>query len=29
VARATNGITIRRPIADVFAVLTDVEQTGK
>ena len=28
-ARARNGITIRRPIADVFAVLTDVEQTGK
>jgi uncharacterized protein YndB with AHSA1/START domain len=25
---ATNRITIRRPIEDVFAVLTDVEQTG-
>jgi uncharacterized protein YndB with AHSA1/START domain len=25
----TNGITIRRPIEDVFAVLTDVENTGK
>lgn len=25
----TNSITIRRPIEDVFAVLTDVEQTGK
>lgn len=28
-ARATNEITIRRSIDDVFAVLTDVEQTGK
>jgi carbon monoxide dehydrogenase subunit G len=27
-ARATNAITIRRPIDDVFAVLTDVEKTG-
>jgi uncharacterized protein YndB with AHSA1/START domain len=25
----TSSITIRRPIEDVFAVLTDVEQTGK
>jgi uncharacterized protein YndB with AHSA1/START domain len=25
----TNGITIARPIEDVFAVLTDVENTGK
>jgi uncharacterized protein YndB with AHSA1/START domain len=25
----TNRITIRRPIEDVFAILTDVEQTGK
>jgi uncharacterized protein YndB with AHSA1/START domain len=24
-----NSITIRRPIEDVFAVLTDVEQSGK
>ena len=28
-ASITNSITIRRPIEDVFAVLTDVEQTGK
>lgn len=27
-ARVTNRITIRRPIEDVFAVLTDVEKTG-
>lgn len=27
-ARVTNRITIDRPVADVFAVLTDVEQTG-
>lgn len=26
---ATSQITIRRPIEDVFAVLTDVEQTGR
>ena len=26
--RVTNRITIRRPIEDVFAVLTDVEKTG-
>jgi uncharacterized protein YndB with AHSA1/START domain len=26
---ARNSITIRRPIEDVFAVLTDVEKTGK
>ena len=25
----TNTITIRRPIEDVFAVLTNVENTGK
>ena len=25
---ATNRVTIRRPIEDVFAVLTDVEKTG-
>src|SRR4029077_13260299 len=25
----TNSITIRRPIEDVFAILTDVENTGK
>ena len=25
----TNTITINRPIEDVFAVLTDVEQTGR
>ena len=28
-ARSANAITIRRPIKDVFAVLTDVEQAGK
>jgi uncharacterized protein YndB with AHSA1/START domain len=28
VATVTNRITIRRPIEDVFAVLTDVEKTG-
>ena len=28
-ARTTNTITIRRPIEDVFAVLTDVEKTGR
>ena len=28
-ARVTNRITIRRPVEDVFAVLTDVEQTGR
>jgi uncharacterized protein YndB with AHSA1/START domain len=28
VARVTNRITIQRPIEDVFAVLTDVEQTA-
>ena len=27
-ASVTNTITIRRPIEDVFAVLTDVERTG-
>jgi uncharacterized protein YndB with AHSA1/START domain len=27
-SRIRNRITIRRPIEDVFAVLTDVEQTG-
>jgi hypothetical protein len=27
-SRVTNRITIRRPIEDVFAVLTDVEKTG-
>ena len=27
-ASATNTITIRRPMEDVFAVLTDVEKTG-
>lgn len=26
---ATNRITIRRPIEDVFAVMTDVEKTGR
>lgn len=26
--RVTNRVTIRRPIEDVFAVLTDVEKTG-
>jgi uncharacterized protein YndB with AHSA1/START domain len=29
VSRATASATIRRPIAQVFAVLTDVEQTGR
>lgn len=28
-ARVVNRIAIDRPIADVFAVLTDVEQTGR
>ena len=28
-ARGRAGITIMRPIEDVFAVLTDVEQTGR
>jgi uncharacterized protein YndB with AHSA1/START domain len=27
-SRTTNRITMRRPIEDVFAVLTDVEKTG-
>jgi uncharacterized protein YndB with AHSA1/START domain len=29
VTRVTNRITIDRPIADVFGVITDVEQTGR
>jgi uncharacterized protein YndB with AHSA1/START domain len=29
VSTARNSITIRRPIEDVFAVLTDVEKTGR
>jgi len=28
-ASVTNRVAIRRPIEDVFAVLTDVEQTGR
>jgi len=28
-SRVTNRITIRRPIEEVFAVLTDVEKTGR
>ena len=28
-ARATNRVTIKRPIEDVFALLTNVENTGK
>jgi len=29
VTRVSASATIRRPIADVFAVLTDVEQSGR